>query len=52
MEELAGVWNASAATSAYIEALESAIAQAPKHREHYVRVLQAAADAAQRLRRD
>jgi hypothetical protein len=49
---LADLWNAPAAISAYLEALESAIAQAPKHREYYVRVLLAAADEARRLRRD
>jgi hypothetical protein len=52
MDELAGLWNAQAATSAYLEALESAISQAAKHREHYIRALRIAAEAAQRLRRD
>ena len=52
MRELGDLWNATASVAAYIEGLESAIAQAPKHREEYLRVLQAAADAAQKLRRD
>ena len=52
MGELAGLWNASAATEAYLEALESAIAEAPRHRMSYVRVLRSATEAAQRLRRE
>ena len=52
MDELGGLWNAQAAMSAYLEALESAIAQAAKHREPYIRALRIAAETAQRLRRD
>lgn len=52
IEELSGLWNAPAAMAAYLEALESAIAQAPKQRQPYVGVLRAAVDTAQRLMRD
>lgn len=52
MGELGELYTAPEATAAYIEGLESAAGQAPKHREAYARVLQAAADAARRLKRD
>lgn len=52
MGELGDLFNAPVAVTAYIEGLESAAGQAPKHREAYIRVLQAAAEAARRLRRD
>jgi len=52
MGELADQFNAPALVAAYVEGLENVAAQAPKAREAYVRVLQAAADAARRLRRD
>ncbi|MFP7721767.1 hypothetical protein [Lysobacter sp. A3-1-A15] len=52
MKDLGDLWNAPASVAAYLEGLENAAAQAPKHREAYVRVLQAAADSARRLRRD
>lgn len=45
-------WNASALMGAYVEGLENAASLAPKSRVAYVRALQAAADAARRLRRD
>ncbi|MDQ3286682.1 MAG: hypothetical protein M3Q42_00210 [Pseudomonadota bacterium] len=45
-------WNTPALVGAYVEGLENAANQAPKTRVAYVRVLQAAADAARRLRRD
>jgi len=52
MGELADQFNAPALVAAYVEGLENVAGQAPKSREAYVRVLQAAADAARRLRRD
>lgn len=52
MGELADQYNASSLTEAFIDGLESAAGNAPKARVEYVRVLQAAADAARRLRRD
>lgn len=52
MRELGDLWNASASVAAYLDGLQNAIAQAPKHRESYLRVLQVALDAARRLRRD
>jgi len=51
MGELGDQFNAPALVAAYVEGLENVAAQAPKSREAYVRVLQAAADAARRLRR-
>jgi len=45
-------WNAAVLMAAYVDGLESAATQAPKTRAAYARVLQAAADAARRLRRD
>jgi hypothetical protein len=52
MSELGDQFNAPALVAAYVEGLENVAAQAPKARVAYVRVLQAAADAARRLRRD
>jgi len=45
-------YNAPMLVAAYIEGLENAAGQAVKTRVAYVRVLQSAADAARRLRRD
>ena len=45
-------YNAPMLVAAYIEGLENAAGQAVKTRVSYVRVLQSAADAARRLRRD
>jgi hypothetical protein len=52
MSELGDQFNAPALVAAYVEGLENVAGQAPKSRVEYVRVLQAAADAARRLRRD
>lgn len=52
MGELYDQFNAPALVTAYVEGLENVAAQAPKTRVAYIRVLQAAADAARRLRRD
>lgn len=52
MRELGDQYNAPALMAAYVEGLENAASQAPGSRVAYVRVLQAAADAARRLRRD
>ena len=52
MGELGDQFNAPALVGAYVEGLENAAAQAPTVRLEYVSVLQAAADAARRLRRD
>lgn len=52
MDELGDLFNAPVAVSAYLDGLENAAARAPEKREAYVRVLRAAAEAAQRLRRD
>ena len=52
MGELGDQFNAPALVAAYVEGLENAAAHAPKARTEYVQVLQAAADAARRLRRD
>lgn len=52
MNELGDQWNAAVLMAAYVDGLESAATQAPKTRVAYARVLQAAADAARRLRRD
>ncbi|MFD0738508.1 hypothetical protein ACFQZQ_04305 [Lysobacter koreensis] len=45
-------YNAPALVAAYVEGLENAASQAPTTRVAYIRVLQTAADAARRLRRD
>lgn len=52
MDELGDLFNASVTVATYIEGLENAAAQAPNHREAYIRTLQDAAEAARRLRRD
>lgn len=52
MAELGDLYNGPSAVAAYVEGLENAAAQAPKHRAAYVRVLQAATALAHRLRRD
>ena len=52
MGQLGDQYNAPALVAAYVEGLENVAGQAPKTRVEYVRVLQAAADAARRLRRD
>ena len=52
MGELGELFNAPVAVASYIEGLENAAGQAPKHRDAYARVLQGAAEAARRLRRD
>ena len=52
MGELGDQFNAPALVAAYVEGLQNVAGQAPKSRDAYVRVLQAAADAARRLRRD
>ena len=52
MGQLDDQYNAPALVAAYVEGLENVAGQAPKTRVEYVRVLQAAADAARRLRRD
>ena len=52
MSALGDQYNAAALVGAYVEGLEDVASQAPKTRVAYVRVLQAAADAARRLRRD
>lgn len=52
MGELGELYTASVAVAAYVEGLENAASLGPQNREAYVRVLQAAADAARRLRRD
>jgi len=52
MGELGEQFNAPVLVASYVEGLENVAAQAPKARVEYVRVLQAAADEARRLRRD
>lgn len=52
MGEMGTQYNAPALTDAFVDGLESAAGNAPKTRVAYVRALQAAADAARRLRRD
>ena len=52
MRELAEQYNAPVLMEAYVDGLESAAGNALKSRVANVRVLQAAADAARRLRRD
>jgi hypothetical protein len=52
MGELGTQANASELVTAYVDGLDYAAAQAPKGRMEYTGVLQAAADAARRLRRD
>jgi hypothetical protein len=52
MGELGGQANATELMDAYLEGLDNAAAQAPKARLAYASTVQAAADAARRLRRD
>lgn len=52
MREMGDQYNAPALMEAFVDGLESAAGNAPETRVAYVRVLQAAADAARRLRRD
>ena len=52
MSDLGDQFNAPELVTAYLEGLENAAAQAPRSRLEYANVLQAAADAARRLRRD
>lgn len=52
MGELCELYTAPVAVAAYVEGLENAAGHAPEKREAYIRVLQAAAEAARRLRRD
>ena len=52
MGELGDLANAPELVAAYLEGLENAVTQAPKARVEYTSVLQAAADAARRLKRD
>ncbi|MGV8942258.1 MAG: hypothetical protein ACOH1P_12130 [Lysobacter sp.] len=52
MAELDHQYNAPALMAAYVEGLENVAVQGPKSRVDYVRVLQAAAEQARRLRRD
>ena len=52
MGELGSQANASDLETAYVDGLDYAAAQAPKAQTVYIGVLQAAADAARRLRRD
>lgn len=52
MGELGELYNAPVAVGAYLDGLENAATRAPEKREAYVRVLQGAAEAARRLRRD
>lgn len=52
MAELGDQANATDLIDAYLEGLDNAVTQAAKVRTDYTSVLQAAADAARRLRRD
>lgn len=52
MGELGELYTAPVAVAAYIEGMENAARQAPEKRAAFVRVLQAAGEAARRLRRD
>jgi hypothetical protein len=52
MGDLGDQANAQQLVDSYLEGLDNAVAQAPKARAEYTGVLQAAADAARRLRRD
>ena len=52
MGELGELYTAPVAVAAYVDGLETAAGQAPKNREAFVCTLQAAAEAARRLRRD
>ena len=52
MRALGELYNASVAVASYIDGLVKAAGQPTGKREAYVRVLQSAAEAARRLRRD
>jgi hypothetical protein len=52
MRELGDLYNAPALVTSYIEGLEAAAGQAARARTAYIGVLQAAADAARKLRLD
>ena len=52
MRALGELYNASVAVASYIDGLDKAAGQPTGKREAYVRVLQSAAEAARRLRRD
>jgi len=52
MNELGDQYNASALVTAYVDGLEAAAGQAARNRVAYIGVLQAAAAAARKLRRD
>lgn len=52
MDMLGDQWNTPTLVAAYVEGLESPASEAPKIHVAYVSALQAAADAARRLRRD
>ena len=52
MRALGELYNASVAVASYIDGLDKAAGQPTGKREAYVRVLQTAAEAARRLRRD
>lgn len=52
MGQLCDQYNAPVLVAAYVEGLENAVGQAPRDRVAYAGVLQAATDAARRLRRD
>jgi len=52
MNELGDQYNASALVTAYVEGLEAAAGQVAGNRVAYIGVLQAAAGAARKLRRD
>ena len=52
MRALGELYNASVAVASYIDGLDKTAGQAAGKREAYVRVLQSAAEAARRLRRD
>jgi hypothetical protein len=52
MRELGDLYNAPALVTSYIDGLEAAAGQAARARTAYIGVLQAAADAARKLRLD
>ena len=52
MRALGELYNAPVAVASYIDGLDKAAGQPTGKREAYVRVLQSAAEAARRLRRD
>lgn len=52
MADMADQFNAPVLLAAYVEGLQNFAAQAPRAQVEYIGVLQAAAEAARRLRRD